>query len=67
MVKQSKVSELLSARNRNYNQDSVVSSITNFSRLIVDLGIKQLDINPMIVNETGSYAVDARIVLSSSQ
>ena len=66
MVKRSRVSELLSARNRNYDEDSVVSSITSISRLIVDLGVKQLDINPLIVNATGSYVVDARVVLSQS-
>jgi acetyl coenzyme A synthetase (ADP forming)-like protein len=66
MVKRSKVSALLSARNRNYDECSVVSSITSISRLIVDLDVKQLDINPMIVSDTGSYVVDARIVLSSS-
>ena len=54
MVKRSRVSESLSARNQNYNEYSVVSSITNISRLVVDLGTKQLDINPMIVNVTGS-------------
>jgi acetyl coenzyme A synthetase (ADP forming)-like protein len=66
MVKRSRVSALLSARSRNYDEDSVVSSITNISRLIVDLGVKQLDINPLIVNATGSYVADARVVLSQS-
>jgi succinyl-CoA synthetase beta subunit len=33
--------------------------------MMVDLDIKQLDINPLIVNDSGSFAVDARIVLSA--
>ena len=66
MVKRSRVSALLSARDRKYDEDSVVSSITSISRLIVDLSVKQLDINPLIVNATGSYVVDARVVLSQS-
>ncbi|MDG7011704.1 MAG: acetate--CoA ligase family protein [Nitrososphaerota archaeon] len=66
MLEQSKVSELLSARKRNYDETSVVDSLTKISRMIVDLDVKQLDVNPVIVNESGSYVVDARIVLSSS-
>jgi succinyl-CoA synthetase beta subunit len=65
MLKRSKVAELLSARKRNYDEGSVISSIEKISQMMVDLDIKQLDINPLIVNDSGSFAVDARIVLSA--
>ena len=64
MLRRSKVSELLSARKRNYDEASVVDSVVKISQMIVDLDIKQLDINPMIVNDAGSFAVDVRMILS---
>jgi succinyl-CoA synthetase beta subunit len=30
---------------------------------MVDLDVRELDINPLIVNDKGAYAVDARILL----
>lgn len=65
IVKQ-KVSELLSARKRNYDEASIVSSIAKISHTIADSDVRQLDINPMVANYTESYVVDARIVLSPS-
>jgi succinyl-CoA synthetase beta subunit len=32
--------------------------------MIVDLKIKEIDINPLIVNENGCFAVDIRTVLN---
>lgn len=63
MVRSSKVEALLKARNRNYSVDAVIDSIVKVSKLMVDLDIKQLDINPLIVNQEGAYAVDVRTVL----
>lgn len=63
MMKVSKAYDLLTARKRNYNAASLIRAITSISRMIVDLGIKEMDINPIIVNETGAYATDIRIVL----
>lgn len=63
MVKSSKVLDLLTARNRNYSVPSVVDAITKVSKLMVDLNIKQLDVNPLIVTHSGSYAVDSRVIL----
>jgi len=63
MVRSSKVEALLKARNRNYSVDAVIDSIVKISKLMVDLDVEQLDINPLIVNQNGAYAVDARIVL----
>jgi len=63
MVRLSKVEDLLKARNRNYSVDAVADSIVKVSKLMVDLDIKQLDINPLIVNQNGAYVVDARVIL----
>jgi acetyl coenzyme A synthetase (ADP forming)-like protein len=63
MVRSSRVEALLKARNRNYSVDAVIDSIVKVSKLMVDLDVEQLDINPLIVNQNGAYAVDVRIVL----
>jgi len=63
MLRRSRVLELLTARNGRYSTESVVGCITKVSRLMVDLDVRELDINPLIVNDKGAYAVDARILL----
>jgi succinyl-CoA synthetase beta subunit len=37
--------------------------IIKVSKLMIDLNIKQLDVNPLIVTHSGSYAVHSRVVL----
>ncbi len=63
MIKESKVYDLLTARKRNYSVNSVLRVLSRLSRLIVDLNVKELDINPLIVNRDGAFAVDVRVVL----
>ncbi len=63
IMSESKVTQLLTARNRNYDLGSVVRAISTISRMIVDLNVKEMDVNPLMVNETGAYAVDVRIEL----
>lgn len=67
MMDESKVTKMLSARKRNYDRLSLIRAITNISRLIVDLDVSEMDINPVIVNQNGAYAVDVRILLNSKQ
>lgn len=63
MVRRSRVLDLLTARNRRYSVESVVDCITKVSHLMVDLEIRELDINPLMVDDKGAHAVDARILL----
>ncbi|MDG7044599.1 MAG: acetate--CoA ligase family protein [Nitrososphaerota archaeon] len=63
MLLHSKAQQLLSARGKSYNIDSAITTITRLSRLIIDLDIKEMDINPLIVNEDEALAIDPRIVL----
>ncbi len=63
MIKESKIYNILTARNRNYDINSVVRAITKTSNMLIDLDIKEMDINPLMVNEKGSFAVDVRIIL----
>jgi acetyl coenzyme A synthetase (ADP forming)-like protein len=63
MLGESKVLGLLKARKRNYDTGATIRTVTSISRMIEDLNIKEMDINPLIVNDQGAYAVDVRIVL----
>ncbi|BDB97510.1 acetyl-CoA synthetase [Saccharolobus caldissimus] len=64
MLKESKVYDMLTVRKRGYDIGSLLRTIVTVSRLIVDLNVKEMDINPLIVNENGAFAVDTRIVFS---
>ncbi len=62
MLKESRVYDMLTARKRNYNINAVLRTLSRVSRLLVDLKVKEMDINPLMVNEEGAFAVDVRIV-----
>jgi acyl-CoA synthetase (NDP forming) len=48
--------------------DSIVDYILRVSQLAVDFPvIQELDINPLMVNENGAMALDARIIISRSE
>ncbi|EZQ11061.1 acetyl CoA synthetase [Candidatus Acidianus copahuensis] len=64
MLKGSKVHDMLTARKRGYDEGSLIRTIVAVSRLLVDLNVKEMDINPLIVNEQGAFAVDVRVVLT---
>ena len=61
---ESKIHDMLHARKRGYDENSLIRTIITVSRMIVDLDIKEMDINPLFVNEKGAFAVDVRIVFS---
>ncbi len=67
VLEESKAHQVLNSRGKAYNENSVISTVTKVSMLMVDLGIKEMDINPLIVNESGAYAVDPRIVLKQQK
>jgi acetyltransferase len=48
--------------------DSIIDCIVRISRLASDFPvIQELDINPLVVNEKGAVALDARIIISHSE
>jgi len=61
---ESKIHDMLHARKRGYDENSLIRTLVTVSRMIVDLDIKEMDINPLFVNERGAFAVDVRIVFS---
>jgi len=63
LLQESKIHDMLHARKRGYDEGSLIRTIITVSRMIVDLDIKEMDINPLFVNERGAFATDVRIVL----
>ncbi|BFH74567.1 acetate--CoA ligase [Sulfurisphaera javensis] len=59
---ESKIHDMLTARKRGYDENSLIRTLISVSRMIVDLNVKEMDINPLFVNEKGAFAVDVRIV-----
>lgn len=66
LIEQSKVSVLLNGyRGQDpYNTDTLIEVIKNFSQLVADNpNLKEIEINPLIINYDGVWAVDPRIIL----
>ncbi len=65
MIKETKGYKILSGyRGKNYDINSIVSVLLKTSKLLEDnKEIKELDINPVMVSESGAVAVDARIIV----
>jgi len=63
LLVQSKIHDMITVRKRGYDENSLIRTIVSISRMIVDLNIKEMDINPLFVNEKGAFAADVRIIL----
>jgi succinyl-CoA synthetase beta subunit len=64
MLLESKVHQMVTGRDRRYDEPALIRAITTLSRMIVDLKIKEIDVNPLIVNANGCFAVDIRTILN---
>lgn len=62
MLLESRVHAMVNARSRGYDEASLVRTVVTFSRLVVDLPVKEMDLNPVIVNADGAFAVDVRTI-----
>ena len=67
MLRESRVHDMLHARKRGYDQLSLVRTLHRLSRVIVDLKISEIDLNPVIVNADGAFAVDLRVVMNQGK
>jgi len=64
MVFESKIGKILSgARKIKYPTNDLIKLILKISELAKKEDIKELDLNPVIINEKGLYIVDARVLL----
>ncbi|MDA4115659.1 MAG: acetate--CoA ligase family protein [Thaumarchaeota archaeon] len=64
MLRESRVYAMLNARKRGYDRSALVGTMARLSRMMVDLPIAEADLNPVIVNADGAFAVDVRVLLS---
>ena len=61
-IKKTKISKIFPEfRGKKYDIDTVIKTIENFSEMFKNEDILEIDINPLIINENGVFAVDARI------
>jgi acetyl coenzyme A synthetase (ADP forming)-like protein len=65
MLRESRVYDILTSRKRGYDQAGLVAAMQRLSRMTVDLGIAEIDLNPVIVNAEGAFAVDVRVLLGA--
>ena len=61
MIQDSKAYNVLTSRKKS-NIHAVVDTLLKASRLIEKEKIKEMDINPLMVNKKGAYAVDVRMI-----
>jgi len=47
----------------NLNRDDVINMLMKMARMAEEMRIKQMDLNPVIVSESGIKAVDAKIIM----
>lgn len=70
MIEQTKAHELLEGygNRRPANRKLLEEVLVKFSQLIIDFpSIKEADINPLLVDESGAVALDARIVIDPNR
>lgn len=64
MIKELKIYKILKGtRGQKFNVKKITNIITKLSNLTKKYNIKELDINPLIVNKKQAIVVDARIIL----
>jgi acetate---CoA ligase (ADP-forming) len=67
MLRESRVLDMLTARKRGYDRIALVRTLHLLSRMVVDLPIREIDLNPVIVSADGAFAVDVRVVLDQRE
>jgi len=64
MITVSKIGKILAgARGVKYPTKDLVQLLVKISSLAIKKDIKELDLNPVIINENGLFVVDARVLL----
>ncbi|MEA3248672.1 MAG: acetate--CoA ligase family protein [Nanoarchaeota archaeon] len=66
MVQNLKGSKIFNARGKKYNLEKFYTLVEKVAHLADRNNIKELDLNPVVVGENGSFIVDARVELESN-
>lgn len=64
MIDETNVSKILNFRTNNIDKEHVIDVLLKISALAEKESIKELDINPLFVNNSGVFAADVRIMLN---
>lgn len=63
MLAELKAGKIFSGYRMNLNRDDVINMLMKMARMAEEMRIKQMDLNPVIVSESGIKAVDAKIIM----
>ena len=68
LMEKTEIFKYLSAKENNVNLRLLEETLVKFSQLVIDFPeIKEVDINPLIVIESGVVAVDSRITIDPNK
>ncbi len=62
MIDETKVSQLLNYRGNNIDKSKIVDVLLKLNNLVQTENVKEMDINPLFLNNKGAFAADVRIV-----
>ena len=63
MLAELKAGKIFSGYRMNLGRDDVINMLMKVARMAEEMRIKQMDLNPVIVSESGIKAVDAKIIM----
>lgn len=63
MIGDSKLSGLLNYRGNRIDRNKVINALLKLNNLVQKENIKEMDINPLFLNEKGAFAADVRIIV----
>ena len=63
MLAELKAGKIFSGYRMNLNRDDVINMLMKMAKMAEEMRIKQMDLNPVIVSESGIKAVDAKIIM----
>ena len=63
MLSDLKAGKIFHGYRMNLKKDAVINILLKMSRMAEEMKIKQMDLNPVMVSESGAKAVDAKIIM----
>lgn len=63
MIEETKVAQLLDYRGNRIDKGKIVSALLKLNNLVQNEPVKEMDINPLFLNEKGAFAADVRIIM----
>lgn len=64
MLDDTKISRLLNYRGNNIDRNAVTGALLKLNNLMQNEHLREMDINPLFLNEKGAFAADVRIIMA---